>query len=84
MRDTERPDPNDSDDSEVIINRNESRRRRSRSREMVNIPRTELSNLYEEMRHLRNEVDRMKKTDLVLVEQDRDVIGTVLVMLNQT
>lgn len=60
VRDTERPDPNDSDDSEVIINRNASRRRRSRSREMVNIPRTELNNLYEEMRHLRNEVDRMK------------------------
>ena len=57
VRDTERPDPND---SEVIINRNASRMRRSRSREMVYIPRTELNNLYEEMRHLRNEVDRMK------------------------
>ena len=60
VRDTERPDPNDSDDSEVIINRNASHRRRSRNREMVNIPRTELNNLYKEMRHLRNEVDRTR------------------------
>ena len=60
VRDTERPDSNDSDDCEVIINRNASRRRRSRSPEMGNIPRTELNNLYEEMRHLRKQVDRMK------------------------
>ena len=52
-------DPYDSDDSEIIIIRNASRRRR-RSREMVNIPRTELNNLYKEMRHLRNEVDRTR------------------------
>ena len=55
-----RPDANDSDDSEVIFNRNATRRRRSRSREIVNIERTELNDLHAEMRHLRNEVDRLK------------------------
>ena len=56
VRDRQGPNANDSDDSEVIINRNAGRRRQSRSREIVNIPRTDLNNLYDEMKQLRNEV----------------------------
>ena len=41
------PNANDSDDSEVIINRHSGRRRQNRSREMVNTPRTELNSLYD-------------------------------------
>ena len=54
------PNANDSDDSEVIINRNASQRRKSRSRETVNIARTELNGLYAVMRQLRNEVRRVR------------------------
>ena len=50
VRDRQGPNANYSDDSEVNINRNASHRRQSRSREMVNIPRTDLNNLYDEMR----------------------------------
>ena len=56
-RDRERHSTDDSPDSEVLFNRNLSQRR---SREMVNIGRSELNNLFEEMRQLRNEVDSMK------------------------
>lgn len=58
-RDRESHSADDSPDSEVLFNRNLSQRR-SRSREMVNIGRSELNNLFEEMRQLRNEVDSMK------------------------
>ena len=47
VRDRQGPNANDTDYSEVIINRKAGRRRHSRSREMVNIRRTELDNLYE-------------------------------------
>ena len=51
-RDRESHSTYDSPDSEVLFNRNLSQRR-SRSREMVNIGRSELNNLFEEMRQLR-------------------------------
>ena len=60
VRDIQGPNANGTDDSEVIINRNAGRRRQSRSREMVHIPRTDLNNLYDEMRQLRNEVYRVR------------------------
>ena len=72
VRDRQGPNANDSDDSEVIINRNASRRRQSRSREMVNIPRTDLNNLYDEMRQLRNEVYRVRNRTHRLDTQQRN------------
>ena len=72
VRDRQGPNANDSDDSEVILNRNAGRRRQSRSREMVNIPRTELNNLYAEMRQLRNEVYRVRNRTHRLDTQQRN------------
>ena len=51
------PNAKDSDDS---INRNASQRRKSRNRETVNIARTDLNDLYAEMRQFRSEVDRVR------------------------
>lgn len=55
--DTENHDPNDGDDSEVVFNGYADRRR---SRERIYIPRTDLNNLFDEIRQLGNEVDRMR------------------------
>lgn len=74
VRDRARPDANDSEDSEVTFNRNVSHRKR-RSREMVNMERPELNNLYAEMRHLRNEVDRMKNRSRTLEKRRRDSLN---------
>ena len=49
-----------------MFNRNASRMRRSISREMVNIDITELNNLVVEMRHVRNETDRIKNRSSTL------------------
>ena len=72
VRDRQGPNVNDSDDSEVIINRNAGRRRQSRSREMVNVPRTDLNNRYDEMRQLRNEVYRVRNRTHRLDTQQRN------------
>ena len=53
VRDRQGPNANDTDYSEVIINRKAGRRRHSRSREMVNIRRTELDNFYEALKKMR-------------------------------
>ena len=72
VRDRQGPNANDSDDSEVIINRNAGHRRQSKSREMVNIPRTDLNNLYDEMRQLRNEVYKVRNRTHRLDTQQRN------------
>ena len=72
VRDRKGPNTNDTDYSEVIINRNAGRRGHSRSREMVNIPRTDLNNLYDEMRQLRNEVYRVRNRTQRLDIQQRN------------
>ena len=50
---------------------------------MVNIGRSELNNVFENMRQLRNEVDSMKIRQIGL-KQNIGIIGTVVAMMMKT
>ena len=69
-----RQDPNAKDcyDLEVIIKRRARSRRQNRVLDVVNTPRTELNNLYDEMRQLRNEIFRVRNRTRRLDTQQRN------------